>query len=111
MSARYEKRSWRPTCRWAGAWVRCLAANAAPAAPHRLHLCSDRICLKPGENATSHRFDMHGGTDRGDGTEIAGDGMHIHHDWFAQSPGEAVASPRNIRVYRNLWGPEKTLVE
>ncbi len=30
----------------------------------------------------SHMFDMHGGADRGDGTNIAGDWMKIHHNTF-----------------------------
>jgi hypothetical protein len=33
-------------------------------------------------NANSHYFDMHGGRDRGDGTNIAGDWMHVHHNTF-----------------------------
>ena len=35
-----------------------------------------------GENASSHSFDMHGGKDRGDGTDIAGDLINIHHNTF-----------------------------
>ncbi|MBM4082778.1 MAG: hypothetical protein FJ278_23935, partial [Planctomycetes bacterium] len=35
-----------------------------------------------GLNATSHHFDMHGGRDRGDSTDIAGDWMHVHHNTF-----------------------------
>ena len=90
-----------------------------------------------GEHATSHRFDMHGGRDRGDGTDIAGDWIHIHHNtfldtkraavvirgvpsqgadvhhnWFAQpTAAEAVRAPGNTRVHRNLCGPEKKLEE
>lgn len=89
-----------------------------------------------GEHATSHRFDMHGGSDRGDGTDIAGDWMHIHHNtfrdpqraavvirgvpsqgadihhnWFAQAPDAAVKSRGNTRVRRNVWGPAGTLVD
>jgi hypothetical protein len=87
------------------------------------------------ENATSHHFDMHGGRDRGDATDIAGDWMHvhhntfrgprahvvirgvpsdgasIHHNWFTAEPGKAVASGGNTQVYRNVYGPEKTLEE
>ncbi len=33
-------------------------------------------------NQTAHHFDMHGGADRGDGTDIAGDWIHIHHNTF-----------------------------
>jgi len=33
-------------------------------------------------HSLSHQFDMHGGVDRGDGTNIAGDWMKIHHNTF-----------------------------
>ena len=33
-------------------------------------------------NANSHSFDMHGGRDRGDGTDIAGGTILIHHNTF-----------------------------
>ena len=85
--------------------------------------------------ATSHHFDMHGGRDRGDGTDIAGDWIHIHHNtfqgkqrhvvirgvpsqgaevhhnWFAAPAAERVISGGNTRVYRNVYGPEKVLEE
>lgn len=90
-----------------------------------------------GENATSHRFDMHGGSDRGDGTNVAGDWMHIHHNtfldskrravvirgvpsqganihhnWFAQpGPADTVISGGNTTVRQNVCGPERKLVE
>ncbi len=88
-----------------------------------------------GPNATSHHFDMHGGRDRGDSTDIAGDWMHIHHNtflgkhrhvvirgvpcqgaqvhhnWFSGPASEKVVSGGNTRVYRNVYGPEKTLEE
>jgi len=85
-----------------------------------------------GENATSHRFDMHGGSDRGDGTNIAGDwiyihhntfldgkrravvirgvpsqGADIHHNRFAQpTPADTVTSGGNTQVHHNLCGPD-----
>lgn len=34
------------------------------------------------ENANGHSFDMHGGRDRGDGTDIAGSMINIHHNIF-----------------------------
>ncbi|MDN3511640.1 MAG: right-handed parallel beta-helix repeat-containing protein [Candidatus Jettenia sp.] len=34
------------------------------------------------ENANSYAFDMHGGVDREDGTDIAGDYIKIHHNTF-----------------------------
>ena len=88
-----------------------------------------------GPNATSHHFDMHGGSDRGDGTNIAGDWMHIHHNtfegrhshvvirgvpsdgawihhnWFSGPTKDRVRSGGNTHVYRNVYGPEKTLEE
>jgi len=33
-------------------------------------------------NANGHAFDMHGGADRKDGTDIAGEWMHVHHNTF-----------------------------
>ena len=35
-----------------------------------------------GPHANGHSFDMHGGADRGDGTDVAGDRIHIHHNVF-----------------------------
>ena len=78
---------------------------------------------------------MHGGRDRGDNTDIAGDwllihhntfegthrnvvirgvpcqGADIHHNWFALPAEKAVTSRGNTRVYQNVYGPEKTLEE
>lgn len=86
-------------------------------------------------DAISHHFDMHGGRDRGDSTDIAGDWMHIHHNtfqgrqrhivirgvpsagaevhhnWFAGPAGKKVVSSGNTKVYRNVHGPDKTLEE
>jgi len=88
-----------------------------------------------GPDASSHHFDMHGGGDRGDNTDIAGDWMHIHHNtfqgqarsvvirgvpsqgaevhhnWFALPVEKTVISRGNTRVYRNVYGPDKTLEE
>jgi len=84
-------------------------------------------------NASSHYFDMHGGRDRGDSTDIAGDwmevhhntfrgghpavairgvpsqGANIHHNWFAKPADQSVRSSGNPRVWRNVYGPEKIL--
>jgi hypothetical protein len=38
-----------------------------------------------------HSFDMHGGYDRNDGTQIAGDWMKIHHNTFLYTTGRGVA--------------------
>lgn len=90
-----------------------------------------------GQNATSHRFDMHGGRDRGDGTDTAGDWLHIHHNTFLDAKHravvirgvptqgadihhnrfaqptakEAVSSGGNTQVHHNLCGPDGTLEE
>ncbi len=85
-----------------------------------------------GPNAIGHHFDMHGGRDRGDGTNIAGDWMHIHHNtfqgtaanvavrgvssqgcdvhhnWFALPIEKAVRSSGNTYVHDNVCGPDKT---
>jgi len=86
-------------------------------------------------HATSHHFDMHGGRDRGDNTNIAGDwmkvhhntfmsphrhvairgvpsyGAEIHHNWFRGPSAKQVSSGGNTRVYRNVYGPDKVLEE
>ena len=87
-------------------------------------------------NTQSYHFDVHGGRDRGDGTEIASDwvdihhntfegparavwisgvpsqGGEVHHNWFhSESLEKAVKAEANTRVYRNAIGPEKKLTE
>lgn len=42
-----------------------------------------------GENGTAHAFDMHGGKDRKDGTNVAGTKISIHHNEF-RIKGEAI---------------------
>jgi hypothetical protein len=90
-----------------------------------------------GPNATAHRFDMHGGRDRGDGTPMAGDwmsihhntfadgqrqavvirgvpsqGADIHHNWFAHpGPTDTVSSDGHTTVHHNACGPERKLAE
>lgn len=88
--------------------------------------------------ANSHSFDMHGGADRKDGTDIAGDwirihhntffatripavvirgrptkGAEVHHNWFGHDGvGAAVRQTNakgNMRVYRNQFGPKRTV--
>ncbi len=84
------------------------------------------------ENAIGSHFDMHGGRDRGDETDIAGDWMHIHHNtflstltnvgirgtpsdgadihnnWFPQPLDKALRSTGNTRAFNNVYGPDKT---
>ena len=80
----------------------------------------------------SHCFDMHGGRDRNDGTDIAGtrieiynntfrapqtpvrirgvpqDTCDVHHNWFPQhlEPAKAVSASDKTRVFGNVYGPE-----
>lgn len=42
------------------------------------------------EHANGHSFDMHGGADRKDGTDIAGDRIRIHHNTFKAAGVAAV---------------------
>ena len=79
----------------------------------------------------SHCFDMHGGRDRKDGTDIAGSSIEIlnntfhapqtpivirgvpeeacevHHNWFPKhpGPGEAVRASAKTNVFDNAYGP------
>lgn len=87
------------------------------------------------ENAIGHHFDMHGGRDRGDSTDIAGDWLHIHHNtfvgpqrhvairgvpsdgaeihhnWFANPAEKSISTGGNTHVYRNVYGPDRILEE
>ncbi len=89
-----------------------------------------------GQNANGHLFDMHGGRDRGDATDIAGDwmnihhntfmaddvrsvgirgvpsqGARIHHNWFySPDPENVVRTSGGTEVCQNVLGPEKTLI-
>ena len=83
------------------------------------------------EHSLSHHFDMHGGKDRRDGTDIAGEWMKVHHNtflgsmqtvrirgtpqrkaeirynWFGQSSSsEVVWSKGRTEVRDNAFGPE-----
>jgi len=91
-------------------------------------------------HANGHSFDMHGGADRKDGTDVAGRRISIHHNTFRASNVPAVvirgrptepaeihhnwfvhanvaAAVRqlnargNLRVYRNRCGPERAAQE
>ncbi len=42
------------------------------------------------ENANGHSFDMHGGADRKDGADIAGDRINIHHNTFKATSVRAI---------------------
>jgi hypothetical protein len=85
----------------------------------------------------SHCFDMHGGRDRKDGTDIAGTSIEIynntfrapqtpvvirgvpqekcdvHHNWFGKhaEPGKAVRAAGKTNVYANAYGPKPAAVK
>ena len=53
----------------------------------------------------SHCFDMHGGSDRGDGTNIAGDWMKVHHNTF-RAPVRAIhvrGVPQQEAEFHHNW--------
>ncbi|MCP4641461.1 MAG: hypothetical protein GY851_13550, partial [bacterium] len=82
-------------------------------------------------HATGHYFDMHGGRDRDDGTDIAGttidihnntfrapqtpvvirgvpeDRCDVHHNWFEKhtEPAAAVRASDKTNVFDNAYGP------
>lgn len=57
------------------------------------------------ENGSSHAFDMHGGGDRKDGTNIAGNQISIHHNTFYLKSEKAIVIrgvPQKIaKIYNN----------
>ena len=85
----------------------------------------------------SHCFDMHGGRDRKDGTDIAGtsieiynntfraaqtpvvirgvpqDKCHVHHNWFVtrNEAGGAVRSSGRTKVFQNVYAAEPMVVK
>jgi len=70
------------------------------------------------EHANGHLFDMHGGADRKDGTDIAGDWIKIHHNTFRARNTALVVRGRpqkGCEVHDN-WlvrhsRPEKTVIQ
>lgn len=60
------------------------------------------------ENANGHSFDMHGGADRKDGTDIAGDLISIHHNTFKATSVRAIVirgKPReSVDIHHNWFG-------
>jgi len=58
------------------------------------------------ENASGHSFDMHGGADRKDGTDIAGDWIKIHHNTFRATGVRAIVirgKPRQKADIHHNW--------
>jgi len=59
-----------------------------------------------GEHANGHSFDMHGGADRKDGTDVAGDRIRIHHNTFKAThvPGVVIRGrPRERCEVHHNW--------
>ena len=108
-----------------------IGATGAPACGYEARY---NLCL---ENANGHLFDMHGGRDRGDNTDIAGDWMNVHHNTFqcaeykavgvrgiacqgtrvhhnwcySDDPSYIARASGGVDVVRNVVGPDKVLVE
>ncbi len=68
------------------------------------------------ENANGHSFDMHGGRDRKDGTDIAGDTIKIHHNTFKATVVPAFVirgRPQQSAEIHHNWflhsGPDKAI--
>lgn len=59
------------------------------------------------EFSLSHCFDMHGGSDRQDGTDIAGTWMKIHHNYFGSiaKPVRIRGLPEQEAVIHHNWFP------
>jgi hypothetical protein len=65
-----------------------------------------------GPHANSHSFDMHGGRDRKDGTDIAGDWIRIHHNTFEAASVFAVVirgRPRRLAEIHHNRFPHRGL--
>lgn len=60
--------------------------------------------------SSSHHFDMHGGSDRQDGTDLAGDWLNIHHNAFYGSglPVKIRGVPAREALIHDNWFPRQT---
>jgi hypothetical protein len=59
----------------------------------------------------SHCFDMHGGRDRKDGTDVAGGWMHIHHNTFRAAGRRAIVirgTPEERAIVERNWFHHRT---
>jgi len=70
------------------------------------------------ENANGHSFDMHGGADRKDGTDIAGDSILIHHNTFKATSVRAIVirgrPAQSAEIHHNWFlhdGPAKAIAQ
>ncbi|MCE9591386.1 MAG: hypothetical protein K8S99_12770 [Planctomycetes bacterium] len=82
-----------------------IAATGAPASGYEAH---DNVEIGA---SLSHCFDMHGGSERGDGTNIAGDWLKVHHNTF-RSKMRALAirgvPVKGAEVHRNWFSHADT---
>jgi len=69
-------------------------------------------------NANGHSFDMHGGADRKDGTDIAGDWIKIHHNTFRATGVRAIVirgrPAQSAEIHHNWFlhsDPQKAIVQ
>ena len=56
--------------------------------------------------AVQHSFDVHGGADRGDGTDIAGTLFNVHHNTFLQANKPAFRIRGVPQIAANVWANE-----
>jgi hypothetical protein len=93
-------------------WSRhCVAASGRPGTGYEARF--NFILM----NVSGHCFDMHGGRDRGDGTDIAGSWAKIHHNIVeaGQFPGVVIRGlpTDRIQIYNNHFSspdPKETIV-
>jgi len=81
----------------------CRHHIAGTGRPHTSYEARYNLVL---ENANSHSFDMHGGADRKDGTDIAGDSIKIHHNTFRATSVPAIVirgRPRQSAEIHHNW--------
>ena len=67
-----------------------------------------------GPNAIGHVFDMHGGADRKDGTNVAGDVISIHHNTFQSKRTDFVirgVPTRSCEIHHNWFVTKSRLAE
>lgn len=81
----------------------CRHAVAGTGRPGNSYEARHNVVL---ERANGHLFDMHGGRDRKDGTDIAGSLMNIHHNTFTATHVPAVlirGLPEEIAQIHHNW--------
>lgn len=84
-------------------WTR--HAIAATGRPRSSYVARHNVVL---EESLGHCFDMHGGRDRKDGTDIAGTSFEIHHNtfWSAKTPVVIRGVPQESGEVHHNWFPK-----